>query len=379
MHCLSIFNRRQSDKKAGRRKRDFLLVFLASPVNVTRLVFSFFQHSAPLNWQHFVVGIFKHWMALASSFGYRYGAVSEWLQVVTKSLLSTYMWKLTHFNKEHLLLNRKKCQALFSYATKSCNKSIDLQFPSSNCNFSRTLRTSTHTHRKFPVCPFKIHFKLQLRNFHLTLPLKTISMKCNEKLKGNYQKTNIKYFNKCPPSSEYAQLKSYVLKLTPIFGSSYLWKKIFKWNISALIGKHLKSILVTGNINCEAQLSKMLLPHLFPQRIPFFSLANLCYKKSTESLLCFQFCFLKIKFWASLDSEVKNLPVKAGDKGWIPNAEIPHSSVQPSLFTATESVLYSPGVTNYGGHIPQPRKPPRPRASVPQREKPPQREACAAP
>ena len=189
-------------------------------------------------------------------------------------------------------------------------------------------------------------------------------MKCNEKLKGNYQKKHIKHFNKCLPSSEYAQL------LTPIFGSSYLWKKIFKWNISALIGKHLKSILVTGNINCEAQLSKMLLPHLFPQRIPFFSLANLCYKKGTESLLCFQFCFLKITFWASLDSEVKNLPVKAGDKGWIPNAEIPHSSVRPSLFSATESVLYGPGVTNYGGHMPRPRKPPRPRASVPRREEP---------
>lgn len=150
MHCL----RSSTEGRLIRRQeegRGFLLVFLASPESVTRSVFSFFQHSAPLTWQHFVVGIFKHWTALASSFGYRYGAVSQWLQVVTKSLLSTYMWKLTHFNKEHPLLNRKKCQALFSYATKSCNKSLDLHFQAQTA-VPAELSGPQHTHTGSLLC-----------------------------------------------------------------------------------------------------------------------------------------------------------------------------------------------------------------------------------
>lgn len=150
------------------------------------------------------------------------------------SLLGTYMWKLTYFNKEHPLLNHKKCQAFLSCAIKSCNKNIDLHFQAQTAIPAELLGPQhTHTHRKFPH--FKVHFKLQLRNLHLTLPLKAISMKCNERLKGNYHEKNIKYFNKCFPSNEYAQLKSYVHKLTPIFRSGYLWKKFFKWSIPHFI------------------------------------------------------------------------------------------------------------------------------------------------
>lgn len=84
-------------------------------------------------------------MALESSFGCKYGVVSQWLQVVTKSLLSTYMWKLTYFNKEHPLLNHKKCQAFLSCATKSCNKNIDLHFQAQTA-IPAELLGPQHTH-----------------------------------------------------------------------------------------------------------------------------------------------------------------------------------------------------------------------------------------